>query len=844
MAPIFLKVKANTNDFQAFADLDNGEDLARTWKVCTKVKDALEHGSRLENLSWRLWHLHQVMVDSNKMNVKDFKKLSSATTKKLEKDKSTQSLAARARSAARYRQPLNTITTNLNASVNSSTSGSGNCYYQQQPQRAQRELTSNHQQQAQLTQQHQQESLPRESNTISTSIDELQLQQLQLQPQRDQQQTAVSCASSIDPLSPSAEFLFDQETVQAFAQHLLSLPPDAAASFLRADPSNNLVIPPSSTGFPGSSSSTSSASSSSTFASLISPPLIHEMPTFPFNPLDFESLFDVDSAGTDSTMATANTNSVTAATPSASADATAPTGDFFEQIGAGLDGSLSLFDTLMMQPQQQPQQDMTQDVEMQQQQQQLPSWFADSLIIPNATTAPNTSSTSSNTNTGSINLLSTNPLPAAHDDASAAPVTFMQDVLPTSPVTIDAPAAPAPAPATTASEPAQLQPKPSSKNLNRPQENVAAPVSSSRKSGKGTHGQRGRPPKYPKQKPQPQQQQQDRKGESVRAFVEAPKIHQQQQPQKREERQNVGMNDMMEVLDFSASLPGVVGKTPAPHQSLRPEHQQQHESAPRKEQTRSSCPPTTSSKLSSSSSSTCCNHAPIPTSSAVMPPKSQAITTPIPSPTLSSSSSTTSASATKSSSSTTTSKPRTARGGIECQNCGVTSTPLWRRSADDKTLCNACGLYYKLHHVHRPKDMRPHLSRKLGGGSNPDGSDGGIGAGTGIIAPVVECFNCRTRNTPLWRRDEEGRPLCNACGLYFKLHNEKRPLSMKTDVIRKRQRYDASTNGPRPSSSSQSGNGSATGAGSAGTGGSNVPSDKAMAPRKKKQKVGPGPGKD
>lgn len=50
------------------------------------------------------------------------------------------------------------------------------------------------------------------------------------------------------------------------------------------------------------------------------------------------------------------------------------------------------------------------------------------------------------------------------------------------------------------------------------------------------------------------------------------------------------------------------------------------------------------------------------------------------------------------------------------------------------------------------------------------------------------CQNCSTSTTPLWRRDEFGAVLCNACGLFLKLHGRPRPISLKTDVIKSRNR--------------------------------------------------------
>ncbi|XP_053965964.1 box A-binding factor isoform X3 [Anastrepha ludens] len=59
----------------------------------------------------------------------------------------------------------------------------------------------------------------------------------------------------------------------------------------------------------------------------------------------------------------------------------------------------------------------------------------------------------------------------------------------------------------------------------------------------------------------------------------------------------------------------------------------------------------------------------------------------------------------------------------------------------------------------------------------------------------VTCANCNTNTTTLWRRNNDGNPVCNACGLYFKLHNTNRPQSMKKDGIQKRKRKPKNNGG-------------------------------------------------
>ena len=84
-----------------------------------------------------------------------------------------------------------------------------------------------------------------------------------------------------------------------------------------------------------------------------------------------------------------------------------------------------------------------------------------------------------------------------------------------------------------------------------------------------------------------------------------------------------------------------------------------------------------------------------------------------------------------------------------CTNCQTTNTPSWRRSKDGRLLlCNACGLYAKLHNRARPfsksidgrtKALKPHFER-------------------------FNCFNCRLSGHNLFVQTSNGAFICRHCG--------------------------------------------------------------------------------
>ncbi|CAF0902292.1 unnamed protein product [Adineta steineri] len=175
--------------------------------------------------------------------------------------------------------------------------------------------------------------------------------------------------------------------------------------------------------------------------------------------------------------------------------------------------------------------------------------------------------------------------------------------------------------------------------------------------------------------------------------------------------------------------------------------------------------------------------------------------------------------------------------GHQCVNCGVVTTALWRHDETGHYLCNTCRVCHRIDDSSRP------LQRSTRRVEDEDHHPRSTGMDTSYTLPLsqsstkllsslalenserpyatnktnnlnktipeinnkrttpnprrsgLQCANCQTQTTTLWRRNTEGDPVCNACGLYYKLHHIARPLNMVKEGIQTRRRKQRNTNG-------------------------------------------------
>lgn len=145
-------------------------------------------------------------------------------------------------------------------------------------------------------------------------------------------------------------------------------------------------------------------------------------------------------------------------------------------------------------------------------------------------------------------------------------------------------------------------------------------------------------------------------------------------------------------------------------------------------------------------------------------------------------------------------------GPSDCTNCSANQSIYWRRGDNPHTLCNGCT-YSRQARPKMPKNKPQVVSARKSCGKSREEIDFIVSFTLLMLQPQanrrsgVVCANCKTSTTTLWRRNNQGEPVCNACGLYFKLHNVNRPQSMKKDGIQTRKRKPKYSLQPKPKTS-------------------------------------------
>ncbi|TPX61306.1 hypothetical protein PhCBS80983_g01190 [Powellomyces hirtus] len=627
MPAIVLRVNSldHESDFAPFARLNSSTEFAAAWKTCTKVKDTLENGSRLENLSWRLWHLHQVMVETKKMNYSQFKQISCKTTKKFGQQDSRvnkASLSPASQQKHLQKQLEKTIE-------------QGYALAQQAAMLEQRGAT--------MAEMDMERQLVKEIQAATAAI-EGQQQQRELQQQLwtldGMEMDAKTNANGVQPPAPTAT-LADYEMWMAELTVAAGLPPVDAEMLLSADDASLSMDLWSQEAFP------------SLDVNLTAPqPTATDIPVSAQN-INTQQKCQTLAPQQQEHVQWSNFSSSTSVAPEA----------YPQQL----------------------------------QRHQQPQWTGPSVN--------NVAPTPTQTSSASSILSSSSAAGSAVSSSSlAAPTSSLL--------------------------PPQYMPF-AINDINAM--NVAPQAYNTQTYIMGYQQYQPAPPAY------------------VHYTAASTKPDQQPQQQQSQRQQPIlpyELGSGASAYDLSGQQFGLGQANDLHRQQQQWLAKQLHQQPQQQQPTTPFQPAQLAPSVPLSTTPAAAAAAPVKALKAAAPkvPRrpSRLQTAPTPSAPKSKMQKQHKASHACGSASAYAGSGTGPTGNV-CMNCEATSTPLWRRSDNDELLCNACGLYYKLHATHRPK-------------------------------------------TPLWRRDDAARTLCNACGLYVKLHGTNRPTSLRNDVVRKRVR--------------------------------------------------------
>ncbi|XP_027866616.1 trans-acting T-cell-specific transcription factor GATA-3-like isoform X1 [Xiphophorus couchianus] len=134
----------------------------------------------------------------------------------------------------------------------------------------------------------------------------------------------------------------------------------------------------------------------------------------------------------------------------------------------------------------------------------------------------------------------------------------------------------------------------------------------------------------------------------------------------------------------------------------------------------------------------------------------------------------------------------------QCFGCGTHSALLWRREAAGTHLCSTCSVRQQNPPLLRPKRRAVRSRLLVTVETDPPGGRARASCwncdkvlNRAAARKGTQCSNCGTGTTSLWRRNAAGDAVCNACGLYYKLHQVHRPLALRKDGIQTRKRRSA-----------------------------------------------------